>query len=336
MKTIALIFGSTDSEHSISIMSAAAVFENFPKDKYHLKPIYIQKDGVWVSGDYTLENFKQESFPAQQSFYFKFSKNNKGLYDEKTHTMLEIDGAFLMLHGPVGEGGSIQGLLELANIPFVGSKLTSSALCMDKAFTHQVCEREGIAMINYQLVHDDSDIDYDKITYPVVVKPSREGSSFGISYVENKEDLIKAVQFAADFDSRILIEDYVPGHELSVAVFNTKEKRIVSKPLQATRFNVIADFEEKYLSDVQENLFDLPYSHEVLDRVVQESSFIFDLLDCDHLSRIDFFITPDEKVYFNEINTLPGFTEKSLYPMLIEKEGLSYQEMLERFIEDIL
>ncbi len=336
MKTIALLFGSTDSEHGISIMSAGSVFKNFPKDKYNLKPIYIQKDGVWVSGDYTIENFETESFPVEESFYFKFSADQKGLYSEQTQERVEIDGAFLMLHGPVGEGGSIQGLLELANIPFVGSQLTSSALCMDKAFTHQVCEREGIQMIGYQLVHSVENIDFDKITYPVVVKPSREGSSYGISYADNKEDLIKAVDFASEFDSRILIEDYVPGHELSVAVLKTKTTKIVSKPVQATRFNVIADFEEKYLSDVQENLFDLPYAQEVLDRVVKESDFIFELLDCAHLSRIDFFITPDEEIYFNEINTLPGFTEKSLYPMLIEKEGVTYQEMLTLFIEDII
>ncbi len=336
MKTIALIFGSQDSEHDISVMSAESVFNNFPSDKYNILPIYIQRDGIWISGDYTKENFEAKNFQKEREFFFKFSAQDKGLYDLETQTQVKLDGAFLMLHGPIGEGGMIQGLLELANIPFVGSKHTSSALCMDKAFTHQICEKEGIQMAKYQLISSVEDVDFDSQEYPVVVKPSREGSSFGISYAENKEDLIKGIEEALTYDSRVLIEEYIESQELSVAILKTKKETIVSKPVQATRFNVIADFEEKYLSDKQETLFDLPYEQNALDRVVKESELIFDVLDCDHLSRLDFFITEDNEVYFNEINTIPGFTQSSLYPMMIERSGISYQTMLEMMIEDIL
>lgn len=336
MKTIALIFGSTDTEHDISIMSATSVFEHFPKDKFNVKPIYIQKDGVWVSGNYTLDNFKDSHFPIEETFYFRFEDKKKGLYSDNTNERVDIDGAFLMLHGPVGEGGGIQGLLELANIPFIGSKLTASAICMDKAFTHQICEKEGIQMAKYQLIHRVEDVDYETQKYPVVVKPSREGSSFGISFADNEEDLKKAIEYALEFDSRILIEEYILNQELSVAVLQTKEKTIVSRPVQATRFNVIADFEDKYVSEQQETLFEPPYSKEALDKVVEQSTFIFELLDCDHLSRIDFFITEDEEVYFNEINTIPGFTQGSLYPMIMQHEGISYEDMLIMMIEDII
>lgn len=336
MKTIALIFGSTDSEHDISIMSAESVYENFPIDKYHLKPIYIQRDGVWISGDYTLENFKNKSFPKEQEFFFKFDATKQGLYDLETLEPVHLDGAFLMLHGPVGEGGMIQGLLELANIPFVGSKQTASAICMDKAFTHQICEKEGIQMAKYQLISSVDDVDFDNQQYPVVIKPSREGSSFGISYADDKASLIEGIETALKFDSRVLIEDYILSQELSVAVLQTKNQTLVSRPVQATRFNVIADFEEKYISDQQETLYDLPYSQSVIDRVMEESKFIFEVLDCDHLSRIDFFVTEDEDVYFNEINTIPGFTKSSLYPSMIEREGIPYNRMLEMMIEDII
>ncbi|NLW15756.1 MAG: D-alanine--D-alanine ligase [Erysipelothrix sp.] len=336
MKTIALIFGSTDSEHDVSVLSAQSVFDNFPKDKFKMLPIYITKDGVWTSGQYTSESFTNQNFPKESEYYFKFDKNKKGLYDLKTQKQVDIDGAMLMLHGPVGEGGSIQGLLELANIPFVGSKLTSSAICMDKAFTHQICEKEGIKMAKYDLVLKGQDFDTSNKTYPLVVKPSREGSSFGISYVENEAELIKALDFAFEFDSRVLIEEYILAQELSVAVLKTKKEMIVSKPCQATRFKPIADYDEKYVSTEQETLFDLPYSQSVLDKVVEDSGFIFNLLECDHLSRIDFFITEDESVYFNEINTIPGFTKSSLYPMMMEKEGISYGDMLTRMFEDIV
>ena len=336
MKTIALIFGSTDSEHDISIRSARTVFENFPRDKYNLLNIYITRDGIWQTGNYELSNFDTSDFPKEKEFYFRFSEKDKGLYDLETHKTVDIDGAFLMLHGPIGEGGSIQGLLELANIPFVGSKMTSSAICMDKAFTHQIVEKEGIKMAKYQLLETMEDLEESLIDYPVVVKPSREGSSFGISYVENKEELIKALEFAFTFDSRVLIEEYIEHQELSVAVLKTKNEKIVSRPGQLTRFKTIADFDAKYEAAEHEILLDLPYSKEVLDQVVEESSFIFDILDCDHLARIDYFITKDEEIYFNEINTIPGFTSMSLYPLIMDNEGYDLKTVILKFIEDII
>ena len=336
MKTIALIFGSTDSEHDISIMSAASVYENFPKEDYKLLPIYIKKDGTWISGDYDLSHFEKKEFPQEKEFFFKFTLGKQGLYDLETQSKIDLDGAFLMLHGPVGEGGMIQGLLELANIPFVGSELTASAICMDKAFTHQICEKEGIQMAKYQLIRQIEDVDFASQTYPVVVKPSREGSSFGISYAHDETSLIEGIKVALEYDSRVLIEEYIDGQELSVAIFQTKNQFLVSKPVQATRFNVIADFEEKYLSENQETLFDLPYPQSALERVMKESEAIFKMLDCKHLSRIDFFITQDNHIYFNEINTIPGFTKSSLYPMMIAREGIPYKLMIKYMIEDIL
>lgn len=335
MKTIGLIFGSTDSEHDISVESAASVFKNFPKDKYNCLPIYIQKDGSWITGNFTNDNFTNKDFPKESELIFKFKDAGVGLYEEKTMTPLEIDGALLILHGPVGEGGMIQGMLEMANIPFTGSKMTSSAVCMDKDITHKICEQAGINMAPYQLIGSYEDIDHDLLTYPCVVKPSREGSSFGISYVENVTELKEAVKVALHYDERVLIEAYINGQELSVAILKTKKHHIVSHPVQATRFKPIADFEEKYVSDVQENLFDPPYSKETLASVKQQASFIFDLLDCAHISRADFFVTEDETIYFNEINTIPGFTSVSLYPMLIEKEGMEYRDLIEALIEDL-
>lgn len=336
MKTIALIFGSTDSEHEISIKSAASVFKYFPKDAFHCLPIYIQKNGEWITGDYTLDHFKSGVFPRDRELSFKFKGDHTGLIYADTQEVVAIDGAFIMLHGPSGEGGKVQGLLDLANIPFTGAELTSSALCMDKAFTHQVCEHIGLTMPQYQLVSDYSDVDHDRITYPCVVKPSREGSSFGISFVEDAEALKEAIDHARTFDRRILIEEYIDGQELSVAVLKTKTQRIISKPCQSTRFKPIADFHEKYVSKQQETLFDLPYSLESQELVQKQAEIIFDILDCRHFARIDFFITADERIYFNEINTIPGFTDVSLYPSLIMNEGLSYHELIHELILDIV
>jgi len=336
MKTIGLIFGSTDSEHDISIQSATSVYKNFPVDKYKVLPIYIRKDGMWITGDYTIENFEEKNFPNKRELIFQFSGTNNGLFYKDNLEPVSIDGAILMLHGPVGEGGSIQGLLDLSNIPYTGSDLTSSAVCMDKGFTHQICEREGIKMAKYQLVTAFDEVDYSRLEYPCVVKPSREGSSFGISYVETEDDLEAALETGFKFDRRVLIEEYIPGQELSVGILKTKDKVIISKPCQSTRFKPIADFEEKYISEVQETLFDPPYSKDALEFVSKEGEKVFDLLDCRHFSRVDFFITEDEEIYFNEINTIPGFTDVSLFPMLMEQSGLGYSELIETLISDIL
>lgn len=336
MKTIGLIFGSTDSEHDISVKSAGSVFSRFPKDKYHLLPIYITKQGEWVSGNYDQNNFDTLTFPKEKSLIFNFNATSVGLYEAGNETPLNIDGALLILHGPVGEGGMIQGLLKMANIPFTGSELTSSALCMDKAFTHQICEHEGIKMARYQLVSSFEDIDHSKLTYPCVIKPSREGSSFGITYAEDEDTLKAGILEAQKYDNRILVEDYINGQELSVAIFKTKKHNIVSWPTQATRFKPVADFEEKYISEVQETLYNPPYSDEVLKRTQKEAAYVFDILDCKHMARVDFFITEDETLYFNEINTIPGFTSVSLYPSIIEKSGMSYEALIEALIEDLL
>lgn len=336
MKTIGLIFGSTASEHDISVASATSVYKNFPFDKYNCLPIFIKKTGEWTVGNYTQENFENNDFPMEREIIFKFKQGTKGLYYADTMEAVEVDGAILMLHGPVGEGGMVQGILDMAELPYTGCELSSSAVCMDKAFTHQICEYVGIKMAQYQLILSVEDIDYNTLTFPCVVKPSREGSSFGISYAEDKESLLEACKVAFEYDSRVLIEEYIGGQELSVAILKTDKYDIVSKPLQSTRFKAIADFEEKYISEQQEVLFELPYNQEKLNKMVKDSKLIFETLDCRHFSRVDFFITPDEEIYFNEINTIPGFTDVSLYPMLIMNEGLTYTQIIEAFIEDII
>ena len=290
-KQIALIFGSINSEHDISLASAASVLEHFPNDIYDCKLIYIAKDGTFNTGDYSVDSMANNTLSNHSPLYLDFNYSDPGFIIQSTKEKLHIDASFLMLHGQMGEGGHVQGLLKCANIPFTGCDVLSSSLCMDKAFTHEVLESMGIPMAQYQLILSIADIDYSKIDYPVIVKPSREGSSFGVSIAHDKNKLIEAVQFAFEFDSRVLIEEYIKGVEVGVSVFKTASLEIISDPDQVNVSGEIFDFQEKYHPHKTETLAVAQFPDEINKRVQAYAKEAFAYLDCRHFARIDFFVS---------------------------------------------
>lgn len=332
-KTIALIFGSMDSEHDVSIESAASVYEHFPHNQYQCLNVYITKDGSFYTGEF---DFEKKEMKHPRALILRFDRENPGFFDQEKQEAIPVHGAFLMLHGKTGEGGSVQGLLEMAHIPYTGSNLLSSALCMDKVYTHEICEANGIPMASYQFVRKDEEVDIQAISYPCIVKPSREGSSFGVTYVEREEDLLDALNEAWQYDERVLIEEYISGAEVGVAIYDTKEGRIVSEPDQVNVSGDVFDFQEKYHPHRSETLDYAEFPNDVLEEVKAYANEIFDLLSCSHIGRLDFFVTKDHKIYFNEVNTIPGFTEHSRYPQMIIRKGLSYEAIIQGLIEDIL
>lgn len=335
-KNIALFFGSVDSEHSVSVKSARSIFANFPHDAYECVPVYITQQGKWITGDFNDDNFRELSFEGDE-IALRFNQENPGFVRLKSCSEIQIDGAFLALHGPIGEGGYVQGLLDMAYIPYSGSDVLASVTSMDKAITHQICEAQGVKMAPYQLIQSFDDINHDSIEYPVIVKPSREGSSYGVSSAHSRDELILACETAFKYDSRILIEKLIRGSEASIAVLDTKTRKLVSEPVQSIIEVDFLDFDMKYVSEEESViLFDSNYSHDVIKKLKKLSVEIFNYLGCRHLSRVDFFVTKDDDIYFNEINTIPGFTEQSFYPVLISNAGLPYPELLKVIIDDVV
>lgn len=325
-----------DSEHDVSVASAASVYENFPFNKFDCTLVYIGRDGKWYEGNYTQEDLNKNKLVDHQELFLRFDRKNTGFYRKDEESNLHIDAAFLMLHGKTGEGGHVQGLLDVAHIPFTGCNLLSSALCMDKAYTHIVCESAGIKMAKYQLIAKKNDLDISMIEYPCIVKPSREGSSFGVSYVQNSIDLGPALEAAFQFDDRVLIEEYVRGVEVGISILDTKEGRILSEVDQVNVSGDFFDFKEKYHPHNTETLDQSTFPTEVLDKIKVIASDIFDVLYCEQFARLDFFVTADHQIYFNEVNTIPGFTSNSRYPQMLNRVGVPFDDLISKLVEDIL
>lgn len=335
-KQIGLFFGSINSEHDISVDSAASVMEHFPLDLFDCVPIYIAKDGTFNTGDFTVEQMKSMDLNVRRKLRLDFDFDTPGFTEVESGKKVIIDLAFLMLHGQMGEGGHIQGLLRSANIPFTGCDVLSSALCMDKVYTHQICEAGGIPMAQYQVIRDVEQIDYSKITYPCIVKPVREGSSFGVSIARSEEELLSGCAFAFKYDSKILIEEYIDGVEVGMSILKTKKHYVVSEPDQVNVSGDIFDFQEKYHPHATETLAYAQFEPSVIEQIKSYAELAFELLECEQFSRIDFFVTEDNKIFMNEINTIPGFTINSRYPSMIARCGVSYTELITYMIEDLI
>lgn len=335
-KQIAVIFGSINSEHEVSVASAASVIKNFPHDIYDMVPVYISKSGTWYTGDFTSDNFTNMDFDLSRELYLKFDFKNPGFIDASTNQSLPIDAAFIMLHGQMGEGGHIQGLLHSANIPFTGCDVLSSALCMDKIYTHVICESFGIPMAKYQVLVRGQEYDITNISYPVIVKPAREGSSYGVSFANDETSLVNAINYAFEFDERILVEAYIKGTEVGVGILKTKADYIVSDVDQVNVSGDIFDFQEKYHPHTATTLPLSEFPEPVRNQVTEYAKQVFDILGCNQFSRLDFFVTPNHEIYLNEVNTIPGFTSSSRYPSMLARKGVDFRTLITKMVDDIV
>ena len=340
---LGVIFGGTSTEHEVSIVSGTSVIKNLNKEKYEIYPIYINKNGEWFK--YTYQN---QEFKVGDEIIGKEKIENIFEYLKK------LDKVFPVLHGLGGEDGTIQGLLELLKIPYVGTRVLGSSICMDKAYTKLIFEKAEIPQAEYVYIRKNED-DYifiekdfteekcdiyeliqkitEKIEFPMFVKPSNSGSSVGINKADNLEELIKAIEYAGEFDSKILIEENIKGREIECAVLGNEEveSSCVGEILAADKFY---SFSAKYQNSDSKTV-EAPDLPEELTKKVRELAVkAYKAADCQGLSRVDFFVDDKEnKIYINEINTLPGFTEISMYPKLWEKSGLTYTELLDKLIE---
>lgn len=343
-KNVAVIFGGQSSEHDISCISASTIIDNIDRDLYDLFLIGITKDGRWLKVNNTQEIRDGIWLSSDTTAVISPDVSHKGILyikdDKITHQTIDV--IFPVLHGLYGEDGTIQGLFEMSTIPYVGCGVIASGLSMDKFFTKVIVERLGIRQARFVPVFKRQLVDMDNVigkieaalSYPVFVKPSNAGSSVGVSKAYNKEELINALNLAAIHDKKILVEETIIGRELECAVLGSKDIKAsgIGEVVAAADFY---DFDAKYNNNESKTDLSPILPEGIEDEIKNNAVKIFRAVDGFGLARIDFFLTKDtNEVVFNELNTLPGFTAISMYPMLWEKQGLNKKELLTTLIEE--
>ena len=329
MIKIGIIYGGISTEHDVSVMSANSIIENLDKSKYEIHEIYINKYG---------------------KLYEKIDGQNEEIYNI-IWTLKELDVVFPVLHGIGGEDGTIQGMLELLKVPYVGCGVLASAVGMDKVYTKIIFEKAKIPQTKYiyiykkdngyNLINDnfeEEELKIDKITeklkFPMFIKPSNSGSSVGVKKAQNVEELKQAIENAKQYDNKILVEEGIIGKEVECAILEDKD-------IKASTIGEIKSAEEYYSFDAKYNL---PESQTIIPANIEKNKIeeiqklaikAFKAIDGKGLARVDFFIEKDtDKIYINEINTMPGFTKISMYPKLFENIGIKYSDLLDILIKN--
>jgi D-alanine-D-alanine ligase len=307
-RTIAVIYGGRSGEHEISVRSAESIFEAIDPDRYVVRKYRISAEGKWSP---------EPILPEPGA--------NPG-----------IDVVFPVLHGTFGEDGTVQGLLELADLPYVGAGVLASAASMDKETTKRLCEHVGIPVVEY-LAFYRGDIDADaveqKFAYPVFVKPANLGSSVGISMATNRSELENALRLAAEFDRKIIVERAVVGREFECSVLGNRDAK-ASQPCEILPSRDFYDYDEKYV--LNKTQFGLPADlpPEKTEELRRIAVAAYHTVECEGMARVDFLLEQESgNLYINEINTIPGFTSISMYPKMWAHSGISYSELIDRLIE---
>ena len=331
MIKLGIIYGGVSTEHDISVMSAKSVIENLDKEKYEIHEIYINKYGKW----YDVRDDEIEE-----------------IYN-LIWTLKKLDVVFPVLHGLGGEDGTIQGMLEMLQVPYVGCKVLASSVGMDKVYTKIIFEKAGIPEAPYVYIKkkengyiivnenfEEEEFKVESITkklnYPMFVKPSNSGSSVGVKKATNNEELKMAIENAGQYDNKILIEQGINAREVECAILDGTEVKAstVGEIMSAEEFY---SFDAKYNIPESKTIIPADISKEQIEQIQKLAIRAFKAIDGRGLARVDFFIEKDtNKIYINEINTMPGFTKISMYPKLFEAVGIKYSELLDKLIANAI
>lgn len=346
-RNVCILFGGISPEHEVSLRSAESVLNNLDTEKYNILPIGITKDGKWIlfgGNDYSLlPSGKWLEHPANCRVAIS-PVRGEGLlcFCEDGIFVKKVDVVFPVLHGENGEDGSVQGLLQLAGIPYVGPHVAESAVAMDKTLTKLVMDSVQIPQAAWMLVHSsdlsaklDAAVDAVERTfsYPVFVKPAGTGSSVGVSKAVDRASLESALVQAGQYDEKILVEEFIPGIEVEVAVMGNAAP-IASVCGEIDSGAEFYDYDAKYVTDTSVAYIPARINEVVSEQVRDYAVKAYRAIGCQGLSRVDFFVCRDSgRVVFNEINTLPGFTSISMYPKLMEASGIPYSQQLDKLIE---
>lgn len=357
---VGLIYGGKSGEHDVSLQTALAVIQAFDHTKYEIHPIYISKQGGWKAGralpgpvhqiaSLTFTGLEEAGEDEQTALtVFEPSTGLEAifagtvdLHASKTTDLQGLDVVFPLLHGTFGEDGTIQGLLEMANIPYVGAGVLASAVGMDKIMMKKIFAQEGIPQCHYRYFtrtqwQKEQSFHLMEIEttlgYPCFVKPANLGSSVGISKARNQEELIKAISYAFQYDRKVIVEEFVEAREIEIAVLGNDEPQ-ASLPGEILASNDFYDYKAKYIDGKSEMVIPAQISEELVEMLQQLAIRAFLAIDGSGLSRVDFFVCADNAVFINEVNTMPGFTPFSMYPLLWKESGKSYVELLDDLIE---
>jgi len=343
---IGVIFGGISSEHEVSKVSGTSVISNLNKEKYDILPIYIDEKGNWNTYEKNINEIKVLEINTDIKNDIKPISNIEGL-------LKTLDVVFPVLHGIGGEDGSIQGMFELFNIPYVGCGILASSVGMDKVYTKIIFEKAGIKQAKYEYIRkfNEKFIYVDKnfneeilelddiikkvennLKFPMFIKPSNSGSSVGINKANNIEQLRDAIKYASKFDKKIIIEEGIVGKEVECAVFGNEEvtSSCIGEIKPAEDFYT---FDAKYKNQESKVLIPANISEEISEQIRKLAIKAFKAIDGKGLSRVDFFVNEEKnEIFINEINTLPGFTTISMYPKLFEQVGLKYSDLLDKLI----
>jgi D-alanine-D-alanine ligase len=339
---VAVLFGGKSAEHEVSLQSARNVIEALDKEKYEVVPIGINKAGKWL-----LSNTSNYLLNTHDPTLIQLNKSNKevGLVVQSAGTLADInsreshgkiDVVFPVLHGPYGEDGSIQGLLKLAGVPFVGAGVLGSAIGMDKDVTKRLLKAANIPVAKFLVVQSHEKISYKEakkaLGMPVFIKPTNLGSSVGVSKAKDEKSFKKALNDAFQYDSKVMIEEAIIGREVECSVLGN-EKPIASIPGEVIPRHEFYSYEAKYI-DENGAALEIPakLTKTEVKAVQQVAINAFKVLNCEGMARVDFFLKKNGQVLVNEINTIPGFTAISMYPKLWEASGTSYSELLDKLV----
>jgi len=331
---VCLLFGGRSDEHEVSLRSASAIYDNLDRDRFEVTCIYIDKKGNWkiVSSPHlSLEELAKD---VSASFLPWEEKN--------FHETIKADIYFPVLHGPYGEDGTIQGLFEMADVPYVGAGVTASAIGMDKALMKTIFKARNLPVVRFiTLLESEWNSDREtvleqvknELPLPLFVKPANLGSSVGITKVKEFSQIPEAIRTAFSFDRKILVEKGITGREFECSVLGNENPE-ASLPGEVIPFREFYDYRDKYIDGKTEFRIPARLTFQQIEKIQEISLEAFRAIDCSGMARVDFFLENDTgKLYLNEINTIPGFTEISMYPKLWEKSSLSFRQLVERLIQ---
>lgn len=337
---VAFIFGGCSSEYDVSLMSIDSVIREVDREKYEPILIGITKEGDFYLYEGEIEAIgKDEWFASNTCKKITISSNrmDHGFIILETKEVVYVDIFFPVLHGRNGEDGRLQGLFELAGIPYVGCDMTSSAICMDKYIAHKLVKDGNIEVPeSYLFTKYDSILEIISkvkcLNYPIFVKPLKAGSSFGITKVENNKMLKEAIKYAFSYDDKIIIEEGIDGFEVGCAILG-EEKLTIGEVDEIELKEGFFDYEEKYTLKTSRII--LPARLDVIERekIKDIALKIYKILGCKGFARIDMFYTKDKKIVFNEVNTIPGFTTHSRYPAMLKMIGMDFKDIISKLIE---
>ncbi len=345
-QNVCILFGGVSPEHEVSLRSAEAVLNNLNHNKYNVYPVGITKDGSWIhfgSREYSLlpggnwmdcaENCPAVISPVRGQGLLLFTRDGV--------VQIPIDVVFPVLHGENGEDGAMQGLMQMAGIPCVGPRVSASAVAMDKTLTKLVADNAGVPQAAWELVRSrklkksmDTILDSleARFAYPMFVKPAGTGSSVGVSKVNDRTGLEAALRSAAAYDDKILVEEFIHGREIEVAVMGNEDP-VASVCGEIDSGADFYDYDAKYVTDTSTSYIPARIPADIQEKVRALAVKVYRAIGCRGLSRVDFFVTyEDNRVVFNEINTLPGFTSISMYPKLFAASGMPYSQLIDMLL----